>query len=302
MAISLFPPTPTRLPSQYSQSAHLYSHKSFFNLPPYHASILRDNFTLTTWLLLAAFAQYSLTLLLRPSLAILPALLLLVYTFLSPIIYPSNPYPYDPVSGRTAAAFPSPNDPSTSVPPSHAGPGAIMILGARSNSPLGIFAPNFRHISRHFNRMIRSLESSPETGFLGASTWISNERSSNNEVATISYWRSVEDIHAFAVGSVHREAMQWWDGADTRRLGIMHEVFVLPREGGWEGVYVNYPRTGLGAATREGEGGWAVLLVEATGRWTSSRGRLGMGVGGKGWVEMKGEGEDEKVEMNLEAM
>lgn len=172
MPTALVPPAPFCPPSQYSQSAHLYSRKSFFNLPQYHASILRNNFTLTTWLLIAALTEYTLTLLLRPSISILPALCLLLYILLSPLIYPSKTYPQNPTPGRTAAAaIPSPSSPGT-APPSHSGPGAIMILGARSNFPLGLFAPNFRTISQQFNRMIRSLESpsNPTFGFLGAST------------------------------------------------------------------------------------------------------------------------------------
>lgn len=302
MVAPIFPPAPNRAPSQYSQSAHLYSRKSLFNLSPYHASILRDNFTLTTWLLLAALAQYSLTLLLRPSLAILPALSLLLYNLLSPILHLPNLQLSDPIPGRTAAAFPSPIDPTTASPPSHHGPGAIMLLGARSNSPLRMFAPGFREISQHFNRMIRSLESSPESGFLGASTWISTERSAGNEVATLSYWRSVEDIHAFALGRVHREAMEWWGEEERKHLGIMHEVFVIPKKFGWEGVYVNYPRTGLGATTRVFGGEWRVPIVEAAGRWASSRGRLGRGMVSKEGVGMEDGTDKEKDMVDLGAV
>jgi heme-degrading monooxygenase HmoA len=140
--------------------------------------------------------------------------------------------------------------------------------------------------------MIRQLESTHTTGFMGASTWISTERTASNEVATLSYWRSIEDIHAFALSAVHREAWEWWNKGNFAHLGIMHEVFEIPKQGRWEGVYVNYSRTGLGAVTRQvgGAGEWVVPIVEARGSWASSSGRSGSGA------------EDEKVKVDSGAV
>lgn len=56
---------------------------------------------------------------------------------------------------------------------------------------------------------------------LGHSSWIaSNERHTNNQVMTICYFRSVEGLHAFAHGPIHRKA--WYvccPDAAARRFG-----------------------------------------------------------------------------------
>ena len=123
---------------------------------------------------------------------------------------------------------------------------------------------------------------------MGMSSWISaGERSAANEYATISYWRSVEDIHNFALSPIHRDAWNWWNSTLSKRkeVGIMHEIFALPERQGWEGIYVNYQPTGLGMTTRvvegsgkEGEKLWVNPIVDARkGVYRSSRGRMSRG-------------------------
>lgn len=136
--------------------------------------------------------------------------------------------------------------------------------------------------------MVAQLETDQTAGFMGMSSWISTERSASNEYATVSYWRSVEDIHAFALGPLHREAWNWWNDTVAkgghRNLGIMHEIFEVPKTNGFEGIYINYHPTGLLATTRpvegprEGELEWVVPIVDArTGVYRSSRGRMSRG-------------------------
>ena len=125
-------------------------------------------------------------------------------------------------------------------------------------------------------------------GFMGMSTWISaGERATNNELSTISYWRSVEDIHNFALSPVHRDAWNWWNDTVSKHklVGIMHEIFALPERHGWEGIYINYQPTGLGATTRVVEapekGGqkmWINPIVDASrGTYRTSHGRMSRG-------------------------
>ena len=136
--------------------------------------------------------------------------------------------------------------------------------------------------------MISQLEKDNTAGFMGMSTWLSTERSSSNEYATWSYWRSIEDIHNFALSPVHRDAWKWWNNGvakgQYKQVGIMHEVFEVPKQNGFEGIYINYHPTGLAATTKLTEGGeegkeeWIVPIVDARrGQFRSSRGRLGKG-------------------------
>lgn len=175
-----FSPTPNRPPSQYSQSANLYTKRSPLTFSPYHATILRDNFTLPTWFLLGCLLQYTLTLLLRPSLAILPVLLLLAYSLLNTLLQTlsltSNPWSTGVIPGRLAAAFPGPDERTAVSGTAQNGPGAIMILGARSHSPVGMFAPGSSSTYfSSFQNPSPSKSSSPTPPFL--------TNSSNNQAS-----------------------------------------------------------------------------------------------------------------------
>jgi hypothetical protein len=125
---------------------------------------------------------------------------------------------------------------------------------------------------------------------MGMSNWVAcGERSTNNESATISYWRSVEDIHRWALSPDHREAWNWWnDNYDRlKHVGIMHEIYQVPKSGGWEAIYANYAPTGLAATTKavtiKGDDGreeklWVNPIVDARrGVYRTSHGRMGRG-------------------------
>lgn len=307
---TIFPPASSRPASQYSNGANLGTVKTGFG-PFYGTNIVlvRDNFKTPTWICLGCIIQYLLTLCFRPPLAALPALLLVAWSIFDTLLMAfglkKNTWYDGVIDGRIAAAYPAEGRRTAIAKPANNGPGAIMILGSRSNHPLGIFAPGtsyvvtytryayankpikgFREIGHRFRKMVAQLEKDQTAGFMGMSTWVSTERSASNEYATISYWRSIDDIHQFALSPVHRDAWTWWNDAIAKgghkQLSIMHEIFEVPKQNGFEGIYVNYHQTGLAATTRLVKGGkeageeWVVPIVDATrGIFRTSRGRLG---------------------------
>ena len=125
------------------------------------------------------------------------------------------------------------------------------------------------------------------------SSWIAaGAQEASNELTTISYWRSVHDVHEFALSPVHRDAWKWWNDTVKQHdmLGIMHEIFEIPKKAGFEGIYVNYKPTGMAATTKplfvdamsedreKGEVRWVNPVVEAErGLWRTSRGRMTKG-------------------------
>jgi heme-degrading monooxygenase HmoA len=145
----------------------------------------------------------------------------------------------------------------------------------------------FKEVGDRFRAMEDQLEKDDTAGFLGMSTWISTERSTSNEYATISYWRSIEDIHEFAPSPIHRDTWNWWnDGVAKggfKQLAIMHEIFEVPKHNGFEGIYVNCHPTGLTATTRavkgaDGKTEWVRPILDARrGVFRSSRGRMARG-------------------------
>lgn len=96
-------------------------------------------------------------------------------------------------------------------------------------------------------RMLVELYRNPSRGFLGARTLLGA-----GGPTVVQYWRSSEDLHAYASdpGAVHRPA---WSAFNRRArdgrgaVGIWHETYVVA-PGGHESVYLDMPATGLAAA------------------------------------------------------
>ncbi len=189
----------------------------------------------------------------------------------------------------------------------------ILLLGAKSNHPFGFFAPEFLKTFKWMAEMNAEFDKQdgpngckfppltldhrkkrqgltkcfPQT-VLGQTGWQRKDERGAMEFVFISYWRGIDDLHAFAHGPVHRPAWLWWEKTIKQHdmIGINHEIYEADK-GHWENMYVNFQPTGLGATTflRRGdklEGGevsdeWISPLVDASrGRLKSSSGRLGV--------------------------
>jgi hypothetical protein len=101
-------------------------------------TLLRDNFTTSTWLLIGATLQTSLLLLpIRPSYALAPAVILLSYRFINNLLIcfglKQNPYMNGVTIGKRAAIYPSAN-PTEKNPASEEV--CVLLLTARCNQYL----------------------------------------------------------------------------------------------------------------------------------------------------------------------
>jgi hypothetical protein len=105
------------------------------------------------------------------------------------------------------------------------------------------------------------------------------------------YWRSIEDLHAFAHGPLHREGWEWWNRTlkEHPHLAIYHEVFAVNSKN-WETIYTNCEPTGLGATSYLKKGDklasavapdqWVSPLVDASrGQLRTMLGRMNQGTG-----------------------
>ncbi len=115
-------------------------------------------------------------------------------------------------------------------------------------------------------KMVRELERSPQSGFLGANLYLGGPR----RPMLVQYWRSFNHLETFARD---RDAAHWpaWVAFNEHvgsngDVGIWHETYLVPA-GGYECVYNNMPPIGLGAAAR---------LVSAAGRKATAAGRAGV--------------------------
>lgn len=66
-------------------------------------------------------------------------------------------------------------------------------------------------------------------------------------VLTLSYWKDLDSLNAFAQGPLHKAGWAWWNKSTKTlpHLGIMHEVYAAPK-GNWENIYVNFRPFGMG--------------------------------------------------------
>ena len=120
----------------------------------------------------------------------------------------------------------------------------VFLVGMRVNRWLRIWSwwPAFSAMPR----MLKQLRNAPETGFLGARTYWSGR-----DFLVVQYWRSPEDLGAFARDPQFQHLTAWRDfnrkAAGTSDVGIFHETYTVSANQ-VETLYGNMPRHGLGAA------------------------------------------------------
>ncbi len=149
----------------------------------------------------------------------------------------------------------------------------VFLIGMRINKPWKPW--KWLPVFLAMPRMLRELAQKPEMGLLGVEQYLGNPR----RPLIVQYWRSYEALEAYAR---NRDATHWpaWVAfnkkvASSGDVGIWHETYLV-RAGGYESVYNNMPRHGLGKVSE---------LVSASGNRESAKGRMelhGTGVAAKG--------------------
>ncbi len=139
----------------------------------------------------------------------------------------------------------------------------VFLIGMRINKPWLVH--KWWPVANAMPRMLRELQSKPNSGLLHAEMWFSRT------VVQVQYWRSMEQLLAFAKDRQSKHLPAWAAfnkavGTDGS-VGIWHETYAV-RPGSSESVYVNMPAFGLG---RAGE------LVPAKGRLASAAQRMAAG-------------------------
>jgi hypothetical protein len=124
------------------------------------------------------------------------------------------------------------------------GPFVVFLIGMRINrlSAVHKWVP----VARAMPPMLRELSLDKNSGFLHAElmlTW--------RGVATVQYWRSFEQLHAYAHAREAKHLPAWAafnrSVGNNGSVGVWHETYQVAA-GHYESVYVNMPMWGLGAA------------------------------------------------------
>jgi hypothetical protein len=119
----------------------------------------------------------------------------------------------------------------------------VFLIGMRVNKP---WKPHkWLPVAVAMPRMLMWLDKHPESGLLGwHNAWIHGP-------AVVQYWRSFEDLDRFARAAEQPHMPAWKHFNQAVRgsgdVGIWHETYRV-QGGGYESIYGNMPRVGLGAA------------------------------------------------------
>lgn len=212
--------------------------------------MVRDQFSITTWLSIGAIIQATAYALLpyRNIVTILPVLLFLGYklAFTACVLFGlvPNSRMKDVLLGHTTPVFP--DEKGNQDKPADRTICAI-VLGVVSNHPLGLLGPAYKEIGDQFEAMCNQMsDDATKYGYLGHSSWLNaSDNTTSSEFMSIVYFENEDYLHDYAHGPMHSDTMQWWRkvAKDVPHIGIMHEVFACPKKS-WEGVYINYAPTG----------------------------------------------------------
>ena len=136
----------------------------------------------------------------------------------------------------------------------------VFIIGMRINRLWKVH--KWLPVVRAMSRMLREVEADPGSGFLGVERW------GGNPSIMVQYWRSFEQLEAYATARDRVHLPAW---AEFNRrvgsngdVGIWHETYLV-KPGNYECVYNNMPPFGLARVSK---------LVPATGRREFAPGRM----------------------------
>ena len=119
----------------------------------------------------------------------------------------------------------------------------VFIIGMRVNKRL--FIHKWLPVMTAMPGMIRELYThKEELGFLSLESYIGIKTTT-----MIQYWRSVDDLLAYAKHEKHMKACKQFNQrvGNTDAVGIYHETYQI-HKGNYESIYANMPHYGLGKA------------------------------------------------------
>ncbi|MGJ7913814.1 DUF4188 domain-containing protein [Neobacillus sp. LXY-1] len=119
----------------------------------------------------------------------------------------------------------------------------VFIIGMRVNKRLAIH--KWLPVATAMPGMIKELYTNKEElGFLSMESYFGMKTT-----AIIQYWRSVEDLLAYANNEKHLTAWKNFNQkvGNNDAVGIYHETYQISR-GNYEAIYGNMPHYGLGKA------------------------------------------------------
>lgn len=236
--------------------------------------VLERNFSMYTWILVGASLQALAVFLFSKGYYVLLISTLLLFVrivnnLLQAFGVTNNPYLEGAIPGRTTALLP--DEKTGEVTAASSRKIAVLHLGAKSNHPFGMFAPQFAKTGDYLNKMNDDMNAGKVKGFLGQTTFSRTDAKGAPEIVLIYYFESIEDLWAFAHNNEnHRQCWQWWEKTikENNYVGINHEIFEADAQH-WENIYINFQPTMMGATTHLVKGGKTLEGGVVDDKWVS---------------------------------
>jgi hypothetical protein len=154
----------------------------------------RDNLTITEWLAVGGLLTSALFLMLGRMALVIPTIFV-VFTIIDRTLmilnFKANPQMEGVLTDKFSAQLP--NDDGTFGPKPAAQGVTVLLIGAGSNHPAGVFAPGFKELGDYFGKMLKELdERAEEFGVLGTSGWTGTAKPASNNTMTIIYFKNPE--------------------------------------------------------------------------------------------------------------
>jgi Domain of unknown function (DUF4188) len=123
----------------------------------------------------------------------------------------------------------------------------VFLIGMRVNRLLAIH--QWFTVFLTMLPMMREIQADPDSGLLGASTWISRR-----EIMIVQYWDTYDQLVAYATSSTKKHRRAWNNfnqrrGRAAKTVGVFHETYVVAPDR-METIYDAMPPILLGNATR----------------------------------------------------
>ncbi len=116
----------------------------------------------------------------------------------------------------------------------------VFLIGMRVNRWWKVL--RWLRVAAAMPRMLKELEEHPDLGYLGSESWF------GRTTIMLSYWRSMEHLHAYATSRNANHLPAWKRFNEivgtSGDVGVWHETY-RSRPGDYEAVYVNMPEFGL---------------------------------------------------------
>ena len=120
----------------------------------------------------------------------------------------------------------------------------VFLIGMRINKWFAIrkWLPVFNAMPG----MIRELYENKDLGFISLESFF------GRTTVLIQYWKSTEDLMAYAKGNKHLKAWKEFNQkvGNNDAVGIFHETYVI-KKGEYESVFVNMPLHGVAKAMKQ---------------------------------------------------